>query len=206
MDGAVAPISIQCGSCVCVPKASTKNTKLHIRRVSRAAGPSVLSLSRSSELCFRIIFNRYFLGSSSGVCAGVWCSYNRFHSPEGIARTHAARGSLFSTSGILWSARRFVVGIVIVLIAREITNRLAKLFVPWVARVTGVMSSDHDAITYQINKQHAEAKKTDTPVDTDDLPKIIGYNSNTGVRVLTYTAVGWSVSQLCPHVFELLGI
>jgi hypothetical protein len=105
---------------------------------------------------------------------------------------------------MLWSTRRFVIGLAIVLLSRQLANILAKILVPRLARMAGVASSDHDAIGHAITAKEEEAKKSDKPVT--DLPEVVGYNSNTGVRVLTYTAVGWAVSHLSPHVFELLGI
>jgi len=160
----------------------------------------------------------YFLGTSTGVSAGVWASYERFHSPAGVARAHAARGSLFTTAGILWSVRRFLVGIVIVLACRQIANVLAKFLLPRIAAALGIEASDHDAIRNQERARAGTAKKSDDNSGSSDgskstssdplppLPEIKGYNSNTGVRVLTYTAVGWAVTLLCPHAFDYLAI
>jgi hypothetical protein len=104
---------------------------------------------------------------------------------------------LWLVTGLFWSVRRFIVGIFLVLIARELAKRAAKIVVPRLASALGVESSDHDAIRANEALRAAEAKKTDSnglagegssartdTADTDDT--IRGLNQNTGVRVLTY--------------------
>ncbi|CAE7682719.1 LPPD [Symbiodinium pilosum] len=129
----------------------------------------------------------YFTGVCLGVVTGVWrCPHH--HSVAAAEAIKAARGPLASSSFVLFVGRRFVVGLVLVLILRAVSKEVLKLLVPRVFYVFGVPCSDHEC-------------KQDSAQTTR-----VGYNVLTPTRLLNYAVVGWTVVEPCFDLFQWLEI
>lgn len=128
----------------------------------------------------------YFTGVCLGVVTGVWrCPHH--HSVEAAARLREVRGLFPSVSFFVFGGRRFLLGLVLVLLLRAVTKEVLKILVPAVLRLLSIPHSDHEA--------QEKAKKSP-----------IGYNVLTPIRLLNYAAVGWAVVEPCFDLFQWLHI
>jgi sphingosine-1-phosphate phosphatase 1 len=88
----------------------------------------------------------YFMGVCLGIISGVWWTFEEFHSNAAHHATVAARGcSLFSGCGAIWTLKRFLVGLVVVLALRSVGKSVSKKVIPALAALFRIPCSDHDA-------------------------------------------------------------
>ncbi|CAK9068128.1 unnamed protein product [Durusdinium trenchii] len=86
----------------------------------------------------------YFTGVCLGVVTGVWrCPHH--HSVEAAARLREVRGPFPSVSFFVFGGRRFLLGLVLVLLLRAVTKEVLKILVPAVLRLLSIPHSDHEA-------------------------------------------------------------
>jgi len=127
----------------------------------------------------------YFTGVCLGVTTGVWrCPHH--HNAEAATRLRVARGDFPSAGFFVFGGRRFILGLVVVLIFRAVSKEILKIIVPAVLRLLRIPHSDHEA-----GEKGGEPK---------------GYNVLTPIRLLNYTIVGWAVVEPCFDLFERLQI
>eukprot|EP00041_Stephanoeca_diplocostata_P018532 m.388127 g.388127 ORF g.388127 m.388127 type:complete len:341 (+) comp21043_c0_seq11:1125-2147(+) len=169
----------------------------------------------------------YFAGTVLGVTCSVWFFYAEYHSPEAMRRTIAARGSLLSLAGIWWALKRSLVGFIIVLAARAVMKQIAVLIVPLVASLLGfeIYIDDNDApdaarkktddgskdaVKGETNDGMAlnkgRAKRTASGTLLSALSGNVVRDGKVPIRMITYAAVGWSVTSTVPWVFDWLEI
>lgn len=125
----------------------------------------------------------YFTGVCLGVTTGVWrCP--RHHSVNAAATLRQVRGDFPSVGFFFFAGRRFMLGLLVVLLLRAISKEILKTVVSPVLRLLKIPHSNH------------EAKDA----------KVVGYNVMTPIRLLNYAVVGWSVVEPCFDLFEWLQI
>ena len=118
--------------------------------------------------------------------------------------TRASRGHIFSLSCVWFVGARFVVGFMVVLVARAIGKEVAKVIVPLGMRLLKLKYSDHDQFYAELaQKQPGGILRLHTK---DKWPEPEGYNILTGIRLVTYAAVGWAVVEPAFVAFKILGI
>ena len=144
----------------------------------------------------------YFTGTAWGLIIGIWRRAD-FHSAEASQAIRERRGPIFSLSCVTFVALRFVVGLMVVLVLRAVAKEIAKVVVPLAMNLCKLKHSDHDKFYLELaekegGKLHFHKKEV--------WPEPEGYNILTGIRLLTYAAVGWAVVEPAYQSFVWLGI
>eukprot|EP00041_Stephanoeca_diplocostata_P018534 m.388204 g.388204 ORF g.388204 m.388204 type:complete len:176 (+) comp21043_c0_seq19:2320-2847(+) len=155
----------------------------------------------------------------------IWLPSRKFYRP--LSTPQAARGSLLSSAGIWWALKRSVVGFIIVLAARAVMKQIAVLIVPLVASLLGfeIYIDDNeapdaarkktddgskDAVKGETNDGIAlnkgRAKRTASGTLLSALSGNVVRDGKVPIRMITYAAVGWSVTSTAPWVFDWLEI
>jgi len=133
-------------------------------------------------------YSLYLTAACNGVVIGVWRTFPQIHSLEWAAAVQAERGALMTLAGGGWAFRRFVVGIPIVLLAREVGKAVGVVIIPPLAKLLQIEGQFEDKVR-----------------GAASIPKGVSNLSN-GYRFVAYTAVGWATTDLVFIVFGLLGI
>lgn len=132
-------------------------------------------------------YSLYLTAACNGVVLGVWRTYPTIHSSAWAVTTKAARGALLSYGGFTFVGLRFIVGIPIVLLARQIGKSLALLVMPPFVKLLGLNA------------------RLEGPDGASSIPIGVSNLSN-AVRFVAYTLVGWATTDWCFIAFDWLGI
>ena len=107
--------------------------------------------------------------------------------------------------------KRLVVGFPIVLAAKVTSKELAKILLPQACSFLGIpvrsslyfAAKNNDPPTKQ-NQPAPDNKPKVVPIPFLGLEKPL--DIDTGIRLIQYSGLGWSVVELVPHLFEYLGL
>ncbi|EFJ31042.1 hypothetical protein SELMODRAFT_88434 [Selaginella moellendorffii] len=145
----------------------------------------------------------------NGVVLGVVYGSHRFYS---YGQTTAL--SISTLQDTLNLILRLAIGFPTVLAVKELSKELAKQLLPWVCRAFFVpIYSSSYVPPLQEKAKNSDKKSSPRDEETRNLwlrllPVIDEdhLDVDTGIRLLQYAALGWSVAELAPSIFQYLGV
>eukprot|EP00249_Psilotum_nudum_P015287 c25244_g1_i1 orf=379-1620(-) len=155
-------------------------------------------------------FHTAFNGVVLGVVWGVHRTYWQYHHENMVRLT----GIGFGAEQII---KRHLVGVPLILAAKFISRELAKQLLPALCSLAGMPLKSSSYISFlqgqDFNRKLASNSNT-VPgirklghVPWPFINTLDGsYDVDTGIRMLQYAGLGWSVVELAPRIYELMGI
>ncbi|KAF8022958.1 hypothetical protein BT93_F0467 [Corymbia citriodora subsp. variegata] len=148
-------------------------------------------------------YHTAFNGVALGIVAGVQQTYGQFHH-EAVPRIFTPQLPLLAFLG------RMLVGIPTILLVKVCSKTLAKWTLPMVSNTLSIPIRSTSYIP-ALNGSVA-LKKSDEIKQSGYLQKLFFYGHqqsfdvDTGIRFLQYAGLAWSVVDLVPSLFSLLGL
>ncbi|KAL2225844.1 lipid phosphate phosphatase delta [Sesamum indicum] len=179
------------------------------------SGQNVISFW--AALCFLLLFaypkpelptpsfeyHTAFNGVALGIVIGIHQTFQQFHH-EDVARIFSPDLTIPAFVG------RLLLGIPTILVVKFCTKALAKWILPILANTLGIPIRSTSYIPAL--KGMAADKKSDEIKQSGYVQKLFffskqtSFNIDTGIRLLQYTGLAWSVVDLVPSVFSHLGL
>ncbi|GKC40484.1 hypothetical protein Tco_1052868, partial [Tanacetum coccineum] len=148
-------------------------------------------------------FHTAFTGVALGIVTGVQQTYHQFHH-ENIARVFTPELTIPAFAG------RVLIGIPSILLVKFCSKALAKWILPITASALGipVRSSRYVAA---LTGPLAVKKSNDVKQSGGYLQKLLfsrqeSFDVDTGIRLLQYAGLAWSVVDLVPSLFSQLSL
>ncbi|XP_027069435.1 lipid phosphate phosphatase delta [Coffea arabica] len=148
-------------------------------------------------------YHTAFNGVALGIVIGIQQTYHHFHH-EDVPRLFTSDLAILAFLG------RALVGIPTILLVKFCSKALAKWILPIVANILGIPVKSTSYIpTLSVS---AMSKKSDGTRQAGYLQKLFFFSHqetfdvDTGIRLLQYTGLAWSVVDLVPYVFFRLGL
>ncbi|KAL3533994.1 hypothetical protein ACH5RR_007515 [Cinchona calisaya] len=148
-------------------------------------------------------YHAAFNGVALGIVIGIQQTYHQFHH-EYVPRVFTSQLALPAFLG------RVLVGIPTILLVKFCSKALAKWILPILANILGIPVKSTSYIP-ALNVS-ATSKTSDKTRQAGYLQKFFFFSSqetfdvDTGIRLLQYAGLAWSVVDLVPYVFSLLGL
>lgn len=148
-------------------------------------------------------YHTAFDGVALGIVIGVHQTYQQFHH-ENVARLFSTQ---LTVSGL---AGRLLLGIPTILIVKFCSKALAKWILPILAYTLGIPIRSTSYLPAL--KGIAADKKADEVKQSGYIHKLVffsrqtSFDVDTGIRLLQYAGLAWSVVDLVPSVFSHLGL
>lgn len=143
-----------------------------------------------------------FNGVALGVVLGVHRTYSQYH--------HENMANLI---GLHQVPKRLVVGFPVVLAVKFMSKELAKILLPTVCSCIGipVKSSSYSPGLHMQDTSVKDGRKLSSTQEAFfgtgiQKPSMAPFDIDTGVRLLQYAGLGWSVVELAPYVFASMGL
>ncbi|XP_071721023.1 lipid phosphate phosphatase delta-like [Rutidosis leptorrhynchoides] len=148
-------------------------------------------------------FHTAFTGVALGIVTGVQQTYHQFHH-ENAARLFTPQLTISAF------ATRTLIGIPTILTVKFCSKALAKWILPITASVLGipVRSSGYVAgltVSSPVKKSN-EVKQTDGYLQKMFFSSQDSFDVDTGIRLLQYAGLAWSVVDLVPSLFSQLNL
>ncbi|XP_047970088.1 lipid phosphate phosphatase delta-like isoform X1 [Salvia hispanica] len=166
-----------------------------------------------AALCFLLLFayptpevptpsfeyHTAFNGVSLGIVIGIHQTFNQFHH-EDVARVFSPQLALPAFVG------RLLLGIPTILLVKFCSKALAKWILPIVSNTLGIPVRS----TSYIPNLNGTDKKSDVFKQSGYLQKMFSkqtsFDVDTGIRLLQYAGLAWSVVDLVPSMFFHIGL
>ncbi|KAH7853861.1 hypothetical protein Vadar_007438 [Vaccinium darrowii] len=143
-------------------------------------------------------YHTAFNGVALGIVSGVQQTYHQFHH-ENVARIFTPQLTLPAFVG------RILVGIPTILLVKFCSKALAKWSLPIVANTLGIPIKSTSYIPTRTASN--SGKKSDDVKQSDYLQKLqASFDVDTGIRLLQYAGLAWSVVDLVPSLFSHLSL
>eukprot|EP01018_Ginkgo_biloba_P021085 Gb_15080 [translate_table: standard] len=156
-------------------------------------------------------FHTAFNGAALGVVTGIQRTFSQFH--------HEDVPKLFGPHlGAIIFIRRIMVGLPIIIIVKICSKALARWLLPLICNLMGVPIKS-SCYVQPIKLASPSMKKTDSIGQLSLCSKQSGYmqriflfspeesyDVDTGIRLLQYAGLGWSVVELVPFVFKSISL
>jgi hypothetical protein len=148
-------------------------------------------------------YHTAFNGVALGIVIGVQQTYHQFHH-ENVPRVFTAELSVLAFLG------RIFVGIPTILLVKFCSKALAKWTLPILANILSIPVKSTSYIPAL--SASPTSKKPDDMKQVGYIQKIFFFSHqdmfdvDTGIRLLQYAGLAWSVVDLVPYIFSLSGI
>ncbi|KAL0405043.1 UNVERIFIED_CONTAM: Lipid phosphate phosphatase delta [Sesamum radiatum] len=170
-----------------------------------------------AALCFLLLFayptpelptpsfeyHTAFNGVALGIVIGIHQTFQQFHH-EDVARIFSPDLTIPAFVG------RLLLGIPTILVGKFCTKALAKWILPILANTLGIPIRSTTYIPalkgMAANKNSDEIKQSGYLQKLCFFSKQTSFDIDTGIRLLQYTGLAWSVVDLVPSVFSQLGL
>ncbi|KAI3446394.1 hypothetical protein Pfo_003059 [Paulownia fortunei] len=148
-------------------------------------------------------FHTAFNGVALGIVIGIHQTFHQFHH-ENVARVFSPQLTFLAFMG------RILLGIPTILLVKYCSKALAKWILPILANTLGIPVRSTSYVP-TLNGTPAD-KKSDEIKQSGYLQKVLffskqtSFDVDTGIRLLQYAGLAWSVVDLVPSVFAHLGL
>lgn len=158
-------------------------------------------------------FHTAFNGVALGVVLGVHRTYSQYH------HENMPNLILLESAGLRQLLKRLVIGFPVILAAKVMSKELAKILLPTLCSLVGIsvkssayLSSQHHDSSLKDSDKLGPSQETffgNKRVACMPIPFLAAekpLDVDTGIRLLQYAGLGWSVVELVPYLFDLLGL